>query len=290
MAILLRSAAWYMMNSTRRVARGLQTRETRFCLLRLLSMNELVKAHLNLHAVLPNLEDLVSFDTEAAELIQRWKRRVWFVVRGGPSVTISFQRGRCQVLPGAQGLPSVVLGFTSPGHLNAMFEGSAKPVPLWGLHHLGWLANKFPKLTDRLEHYLRPDDTVLADADAFGFVLRCQLRTAVRGLKYVAELDPEMRSLAAHTPNGVAELSVLPDGPVVGIEHQGGTFTPLIDGLPAHPNVRAVFRNGRVAFDLLNGRGDAYAALGRCDLVMRGYLPLIDNLLTLLDHMSRYLN
>jgi hypothetical protein len=252
-------------------------------------MDQRVKAHLNLLAVLPNLEDLVGFDDEARRMAVDWKIRVLFSVRGGPSATLAFQDGRCRVSPGRQGMPNLVLGFTSPSHLNAMFDNQAKPIPLWGLHRLPWLAGQFPKLAARLEYYLRADDARLADPAVFDFVLGCQMRTAMRGLKFVAELDPEMHALAAHTAEGVAELRVLPDGPVVGIEHTGRTFTPLLNGNAPRPNVRAVFGSGRVAFDLLNGRGDAFAALGRRDVVMEGFLPLIDDVFAMLDHLGRYL-
>ena len=46
---------------------------------------ERLKANLNLSAVLPNLEDLVRYDTQAAEQISGWNLTLQFKTCRGPS-------------------------------------------------------------------------------------------------------------------------------------------------------------------------------------------------------------
>ena len=58
----------------------------------------LVKAHLNLYAVLPNLEDLIRHDPEAAALARKWNTRVQFSVRDGPAACVEFTGGACRVV------------------------------------------------------------------------------------------------------------------------------------------------------------------------------------------------
>ena len=73
---------------------------------------ELVKASLNLHAVLQNLEDLVAYDAEVATLAQNWDVAIQFTVLGGPAAFVEFKNGTCRVGPGSHSAPQVRLFFT----------------------------------------------------------------------------------------------------------------------------------------------------------------------------------
>lgn len=250
--------------------------------------NELVKARLNLYAVLPNLEELVAFDPETQQLIASWDIGVTFSVSGGPRAHVAVRNGRCSVQRGNGQGANVKLWFTSPEHLNKMFDAKANPIPLKGFTRLGFMSKEFPKLTDRLEHFLRASDDVLADEATFAFVTRCMLLTAIFGLAELAEHDPDVVDLAAHVPNGTAEFKILPDGPAVHLTHKDGAFTAA-KGEAAEPNVRMYFRDVKVCNDLLNGKMDAFAALGRGDVIITGFLPLADQLNAMLEHLEPYL-
>jgi len=250
--------------------------------------NERVKACLNLHAVLPNLEEVVAFDPQVAELTRTWDVTVEFRVRHGPQAHVAIHEGRCRVRPGPADKPHVRLWFTSPRHLNAMFEGRAKPIPTKGFSRLGFLSGEFPKLTDRMERYLRASEETLKDRRTFELVTRCLLFTAVFGLKELAENDPAVAELAAQTPNGTTEFRILPDGPAVHLTHANGSFS-VGKGPAPSPNARMAFRDYDVCHRLLNGRMDTFAAVGRGDVVITGFLPLVDRLSSLLEYLERYL-
>ena len=248
----------------------------------------LVKAHLNLHAVLPNLEELVAFDPEMVQLVASWNITIAFAVRNGPSAHVSIHNGVCRVRPGPAERADVKLWFKSPQHLNAMFDGQANPIPIKGLTRLRFLSKEFPKLTERLEYYLRATDDVLADQRVFDFVTKCMLYTGIFGLAELAPLSPDVADLSAHTPDGTAEFKVLPDGPSVHLAHKNGSYRAC-KGPADAPNVRMQFRDHRVCNDLLNGKVDAFAALGRGDVVITGFLPLADSLNAMLEYLEPYL-
>lgn len=250
--------------------------------------NELVKAHLNLYAVLPNIEELVAFDPEMTQLVATWNIAIEFGVRNGPRAHVVFRDGRCRVGRGPTEGADVKLWFKSPKHLNDVFDEKAKPIPTKGFTKLGFMSSEFPKLTTRLEHYLRGGDEVLQDERVFEFVTKCMLYTAVSGLAELAHHDPAVASLVAQTPEGTAEYKVLPNGPVAHLTHRNGTFSAH-KGLADAPNVAMHFRDMRICNDLLNGRVDAFAAIGRSDLRLTGFLPLADQLDAILAHLAPYL-
>ena len=54
---------------------------------------EYIKAHLNLHAVFVNLEDLVLYDEEIAAIVKNWNVSLQFIVRNGPRAYVAIQMG-----------------------------------------------------------------------------------------------------------------------------------------------------------------------------------------------------
>ena len=130
-------------------------------------MNDsLIKAHLNLAAVLQNLEDLVKLDPEMAEFTRAWDRSIQFTVANGPSAYLEFQGGVCKHGLGAHPAPTIKLGFRSPEHLNDMFDGRANPSPsLSALLNFRFLTKHFARLTQRLEYYLKPKEGTDYDED-----------------------------------------------------------------------------------------------------------------------------
>ena len=56
---------------------------------------EQIRAHLNLYALLQNLDELVRYDEQAAEIVDGWKVTIQFSVRRGPSAFLEFCEGEC---------------------------------------------------------------------------------------------------------------------------------------------------------------------------------------------------
>jgi hypothetical protein len=88
---------------------------------------EAVRAHLNLLAVLPNLEDVVRYDHEAAELVRGARITIQFVVAGGPKAFVRIADGACTV--GSGMAPGVLPGRTAKGMRGVLPGRGGRGVP-----------------------------------------------------------------------------------------------------------------------------------------------------------------
>jgi len=249
---------------------------------------ELIKARLNLHAVLKNLEDLVKYDPEMAKLSGNWNLSIQFLVAGGPKAYIEFTGGKCSVGQGKCLSPSIKLFFLSPAHLNRMMDGKGNPIPLKGFTKIPFLTGDFTKLTDRLEHYLRPTEDRLKDKRYLELNTRFTLNTAAFAIRELGELDSVGKQVASHIPDGAVLMKILPDGPAVNILFQDGRIQPGI-GEIEHPMACMFMKNIQVANDFLNARIDAFTAIASGDVAIKGRIPMLDSLSLILDRIPRYL-
>ncbi len=250
---------------------------------------ELIKAHLSLYAVLVNLEDLVALDRESSSLAKDWDISIQFTVKGGPSAHVIFKNGACTVGRGRHKHSSVILYFTSPAHLNRMFEGKGNPIPLRGFTKLGFLGKDFPKLTKRLEHYLKPTPELLRDPSYMALNTRFTLNTAAFAACELGRLDPVGKLNMSHIHNGALLFKVLPKGPAVSIDFSDGDGRPG-KGDVARPMSALFFKNIKVANDMLSGRLDMFAAVAKGELMLRGHISMIDSLGAVLDRIPLYLS
>ena len=250
--------------------------------------SDLIKAHLNLYAVLQNLADLVKLDSESAALTRSWNIAIQFSVRGGPAAWVAFKDGVCQHGIGAHASPTVKLYFLSPAHLNRMFDNKGNPIPLKGFTKLGFLARDFSKLTRRLEYYLKPVNGAAQDPDFKRINTTLTLFTATHAVRELAQLDPVCQKVASHTPSGVLQISVLPDGPVVTLTIQPGRWK-IEKAKTDAPTAAMSFLNMDVAHALLNNQLDSFRAVGEGKVMLHGMLPIIDNVGLILDRVAAYL-
>jgi len=249
---------------------------------------DLVKANLNLYAVLKNLEDLCEFDNEMKKLISSWNISIQFIVRKGPAVFLNFGSGKCEVARGRMKNPSIVLFFLSPSHLNRMFDGNANPIPLKGFTKLGFLSKEFPKLTDRLTFYLKPTDDLINDNEYFKMNTRLTLNTAAFALPEIAAGDPVGKKISSKFPDGTVVMKILPGFHSVNITFNAGAASAQ-KGEPENPMAVMEMKNLEVAGYFLNGRSDPFTAIASGDVTIRGLIPMLDNMSILLDRVQHYL-
>lgn len=248
----------------------------------------MIKAYLNLHAVLQNLEDIVKLDEQMAQLVKNWQLAVEFSVRNGPSAFVEFKNGVCRHGPTAHENPTVKLYFTSAGHLNRMFDGKATPIPLRGFLRLGFLKSEFAQLTNRLTYYLRPELGRPDDESYLKLNTILTLQTALYAVKVLGMLEPTSKKIAAHIPAGVLEVEVRPSGPCLNLAFDKGGIA-VAKGAAKRPMAKMAFKDFRVVNALLTGKLDAFLAVANSDVVLQGQLPMIDNLNLILDRVPRYL-
>ena len=253
---------------------------------------ETVKARLNLLAVLPNLEDVVRDDPEMRALVAGARIVVKFVVARGPRAFVRFADGACTVgegsPPGDEKIPSVVLAFATPGHLNKMFDGKAQPIPLWGLNHLKFLQGPFTQLTDRMAYYLTPSEELLAHPGYLRMNTLLTLNTAAAAVPHLLDADPDCRPLHHAFGDGRIVIKVLPDGPAASLEITAGRVRPVRGELPK-PSALVLLPGLEVASKFLNGKLDTFAAVARGDIQIWGRIAMVDALGLVLDRVPRYL-
>ena len=251
--------------------------------------HELIKASLNLYAVLQNLEDLVAYDATVGNLAKAWNVAIQFSVFKGPAAYIEFKNGTCRVGRGHHAAPDVRLFFTSAAHLNRMMDGKGNPIPLKGFTRLGFLTKEFPKATDRLEYYLKPTDELLADEQYLALNTRMTLNTAAFAVRELAQLDPIARLNAAHIQDGTVLMKVLPDGPAAHVQFSSGDIQ-VFKGDVKRPMAMLLFRNFEIANRFLNGKMDVFTAVAAGDVMIKGQTPMLDSLGLILDRVPAYLS
>lgn len=250
---------------------------------------ELVKANLNLYAVLRNLEDLPEYDTDIANEIKDWNISIQFTVMNGPAGYVEFKNGECIFGEGKHSAPSVKLFFTSPAHFNKMMDGNGSPIPLKGFTKLGFLMKDFPKVTDRLEYYLKPDEEKLKDPLYNKINTIFTLNTASFAVKEVALHDKMGKINAAHIMNGKVVIEVLPDGPATYVDFNNGDIS-VHKGTTDRPMAMMQFKDLKAANELLNNISDPFTAAASGDVLLRGQISMIESINLILDRIPTYLD
>jgi len=248
-----------------------------------------IKANLNLHAVLQNIEELTALDPQAADLIKNWNLSIKFKVKNGPGASLSFSGGRCVFDEKPTQKPTISLYFLSHSHCNKMFDGKAAPVILKGFTRLGFLLKDFPKLTERLEYYLKPADGLLSDKKYLEINTRMTLNTAVYAARDLALSEENSRINAAQIGAGPMMLKVLPGGPSITIDF-GAPGIMVKKGETAKPMCAMYIRDIKTANDFFNGRIDTYSAVASGDIAIRGLASMLDSMAMILNRIPQYLS
>jgi hypothetical protein len=251
--------------------------------------HEQIKALLNMNAVMKNLEELVLLDSQVAEQVKDLDFAMEFSTLFGPKCSVEFKAGQCRVRPGKHHRPRIRLLCFSSAHFNRVMEGKSNPIPVKGIKFLKFLSTEFPKITDRLEFYLKPDDAKLADPDYLRINTRFTLNTAVNAVKLLALHDTLGQFNRAHIPKGTVEFKVLPEGPSAVLSFDGDTVE-VLDQPCARPSAVLLFKDEQTANNLLNGNSDAFAALATGDVMMKGRIPMIEAINLILDRIPLYLS
>ncbi|MBW1988409.1 MAG: SCP2 sterol-binding domain-containing protein [Deltaproteobacteria bacterium] len=250
---------------------------------------DLILANLNAHAVLQNLEDLVALDPQSNQAARDWDMSIQFLVRKGPKAYISFRDGRCRVGKGTFPRPDIVLSFTSPAHFNRMFEGKANPIPLKGFTKLGFLSGEFEALTERMEHFLRPTDELLEDEEYRRLNTIFTMNTAAFAVPELAALEPDCNHVAAGLSDGIVLMKILPDGPAVNLDVDGGGLDAQKDDV-ARPAAAMYIQGFDAANRFFNQKTDPFTAIVSGEVSIRGRIPMLDAVSLILDRVPAYLS
>ena len=249
--------------------------------------DQLTMSCINLHALLQNMEELAEMDMAAASLVRNTSISIQFKVKAGPEALLAIEKGSCRLKHG-DGRNDIYLYFTSPEHLNRMFEGKANPIPLKGLTKISFLKNEFTKLTDRLTYYLKPNDELLKDPEYLRINTILTANTAFFALTEIGNNDRIGKMNAGRIPDGDIDISIKNGGPSLHITAKNGRLEAF-KGPSANPRAIMSFKNLETANAMLNGKVDAYTCIATGDVELKGYIPMLDSMNKLLSQVPEYL-
>ena len=248
--------------------------------------NELVLARCNLFGVFGAIPKLLELDTEAASIVRKKTISLGFVIKNGPSATLSFANGRAELCEGIEHC-SIKLYFSSCKKFNDMIDGKGNPLPISGFWHVGFLLDRFVKLTDILSAYLRPTPEKLEDSEFFRRSTILMLHVIAGAVAEVGNYDKVGSFSASNMVDGTVRVAIGEDLGV-GIDVKEHHLTALHDD-PREGFSEMRFADLRVARDLFDGRINAVAAVGEGKVRIGGMISQVDNLNRILDRVSVYL-
>lgn len=243
-------------------------------------------ANINMYAVLPNLVELLAYDSQAKEKLSGRSITIAFHVKDGPY-------GRLQLsdqgsnFTRKKGPANIKLYFKSPTHFNNMIDGKANPIPLKGFTYLKFLTTDFVALTDRLVYYLRPNVEHLQNPNYFKINTYLSAYTAFYALAEIGNQDPIGKLSAKRIPEGNILVSV-ENGPALYIHANHGHLT-VTKGYPEKHRSAMSFQSMGTANDMLNGKVDSYTCIASGQLQMKGFIPMLDHMNKLLGQVQQYL-
>lgn len=255
-----------------------------------MATREEVMARINLFGVLRSLQELVAQDAESRALMEGTDLTVEFVVRGSFRGALKFSGGNCEFIEGRAARVDIRLFFFSPAHLNRMVDGKASPIPLKGLTKIGFLTGPFTKLTDRLSHFLRPEDGARDDPDFHAINTRLTAFVAFHAVSEVGNWDDLGRVSASRVPDGVLQVKVEQEGgPAMALIASGGKLSTRV-GIHPESNCLMWFRDLQALSELLNGELESFSIFGQGRAGIRGFVPMADKLNPILALLPGYLS
>lgn len=243
-------------------------------------------AYVNMFAVLKDLEILCALDDEAKKLASPAKPvSISFNVAGGPRATLSFAGGQCAMREGLGG--QIKLRLPSPEAFNLMVDGKKNPTPYGGFTRLKFLTSDFTKLTDLMQKYLRADTEALKDRAFFEKSTTMMFYLVANALSAIGSHDAAGKLSAARIPDGSVSMEI-DGGPCAEIAVRGGKMTTY-NRKAENPRAYMIFADFDTARGLFDGTTEALSALASGKIVMKGYIPMIENLNKVLGRVGAYL-
>ncbi len=248
--------------------------------------DERVLAYCNMFGVLGAIPSLLTIVPEAKETVKNKNISVGFLVKDGPSGTLSFKNGEAKMQRGIKN-SSITLYFSSCEKFNAMIDGKGNPLPISGFWHIGFLLGGFTKLTDMLSEYLRPSEEKLLDREFFERSTKLMLHVIAGAVAEVGNHDKVGRFSASNIVDGVIKLSI--DGGIsLGVCAKGHHLTAL-HFEPKNSFSEMRFDSIDTARALFDGKINAVVAVGMGKVSVSGMISQVDNINRILDRVSVYL-
>lgn len=245
-------------------------------------------AYVNLFAVLGTLENLCELVPEARDLLKgKEPISIGFVVKNGPSATLSFMDGYCHIEEGCKSC-NIKLPFLSCEKFNGLIAGTVTPIPSKGFTKISFLLKTFDPLTKLLSKYLQPSKEDLEDPKFREISTKLTLYTAASAISQIGNHDKSGKQSGSLMPDGDIAINIVD---VMGVtinvkEH----YLTTIKETCLKPRAVMEFSNLDITGKLLNGEVSAMACICNGSIGMRGMINMIDNMNRILDRVGQYLS
>ncbi|MBM7825694.1 hypothetical protein JOD55_001521 [Arcanobacterium pluranimalium] len=248
-------------------------------------MDNATLSRVNLFGVLRTLETLVQLDDKAAQVIAHADETIQFTSPKG-TMRLVIKNGTIKHLSGA-GPNTMNLAFPAPVMVNKMFAGTGAPIPVRGIRRIKFLTGPFTNLTNILTEYLMPTPEKLQDAEFRRRNTILTLHIAAYALAEIANHDVAGKEAASRMRDGDLQLAVV-GGPALIIRIKDHKLR-VVEGLSDKPSAKMVFADLDVAGGVLRGEIPSFEAVGKDQIQLGGFVPILDNFNKLLGLVPHYL-
>lgn len=250
-------------------------------------MDAATLAAINQRAVLRTLAHLPELDPETATLTSGDRVTIQFKVPGLATSRLVIGGGTIGWFDG-NGPSTISPLFPKPQMLDKMFEGTGLPIPVKGATKLKYLTGTLTAITDRLTYFLRPTPEALEDPEYTRINTIPALHLASYAMAEIANHDEAGQAIASRMPDGAVVLSV-EDGPALTLVMRDHVAR-VHDGRDPNRRSMMIFKDLQTAGQVLRGELPAFTAIGRQQLELGGYVPLLDEMNKLLAIVPRYMS
>ena len=243
-------------------------------------------AYINLYGVLGGLVPLCEYVPEAQKILGQSSCSVGFAVKNGPKASLVFSDGRCALREGVEDCV-IRIPFSSPEKFNGMIAGTVTPIPTKGVTHIGFLLNKFKKLTDLLETYLRPTDDRMQDNLFYRNSTAILFRVIACSVVQIANHDKVGQFSASNIVDGTIlfEIKDFAKAALIAKDHRLSYSSKVPGSLMSYMQ----FADVKTARDLFDGKINSVAAVGTGLVRIGGMISQIDNVNRILSRVELYL-
>ena len=226
-----------------------------------------IRAKVNLHAVLPVLEELEKLDRSyGGKGAGNSRGTVVMAVAGRPDIaaTIHFKGAGVEVLPERWRRPSLVLEFSSANALNDSFGGGKSRPRMKGLVFGFPLLLKFIKLSKLL------GTSLIGDRAPGGVKTKAALllKVVVNAMEVLSQCHPEVQT-AIKALEGTAQFGIEPDGPVYHITFEKGKAAAY-DSKHSSPKSTITWADSETTVAVLGGTLNPMEAMSKQKMKMVG--------------------
>ncbi|MDR0751549.1 MAG: hypothetical protein LBF12_03040 [Christensenellaceae bacterium] len=252
------------------------------------------QAYVNFYAAIGALEKFVELDEWAQQQVGQTDLSIWFNVKDGPDGLLELEGGSVRASEYVRGVskkPTIRLYCNSPAKFNDVIANKAMPIPLKGLSKtlkfMGKPDSPFMVLTNEMASIMRSrkrlDGT---EEEELGIKLAFYAMAAA--LAQVGNHDRIGKLAGARIHEGEISMEIK-DAAAATIIKADGKLTCKF-AKSEKPRAYMIFDSLETAGLLINGEIDAMSCLASGKLVMKGFIPMLEDLNKILNIVPKYLS